>query len=249
MKKFFGLLVFSTISIFIGFSFKNKLSRPKIISLKQEVIEVIDTIAPQPTKILETGLPDQHLIKTTFVPQSPEKNWDQPWQDACEEAALLTIDYYYKNQNPTTDQIKQAILDMIEFETRQNWTHDVNLTQMATISSEYLGYKTEIIDNPSIEIIKKYLASDIPIVIPASGKILFKENSHFRSGGPYYHNLTILGYDDRRQHFTVHDVGTQFGAYYKYTYSTLMDSIHDFPVSAKKEDINFGSKRILVLLK
>ena len=249
MKKFFGLLVFSIILLLIVFILKNQIPRQKVADLKQEIIQVVDTIAPQPTKILDTGLPDQHLIKTTFIPQSPEKNWDQPWQDACEEAALLTVDFYYKNQTPTTDQIKQAILDMIDFETQQNWTHDVNLVQMATVSAQYLGYKTEIIDNPTVEIIKKYLVQDTPVIIPAAGKTLFKENSHFRSGGPYYHNLTVLGYDDRHQQFTVHDVGTQFGAYFKYSYPVLIDSIHDFPASGKKEDIDFGAKKILILLK
>ena len=221
----------------------------QIKDIKQNIPKIIDTIVPQPTKILETGLPDQHLIKTTFVPQSPKKNWDQPWQDACEEAALLTVDFYYKNQQPSLDQIEQSIQSMIEFETQQGWTKDVNLTQMATISSQYLCYQTKIIDHPTIEIIKKYLAQDTPIIIPASGKILFQENTHFRSGGPYYHNLVILGYNDQRQQFTVHDVGTQFGAYFRYSYQVLMDSIHDFPDSNQKEDIALGNKKVLILLK
>ncbi|MFA4827257.1 MAG: hypothetical protein WC596_03350, partial [Candidatus Shapirobacteria bacterium] len=70
---------------------------------------------------------------------------------------------------------------------------------------------------------------------------------HFKSGGPYYHNLTILGYDDTKQKFIVHDVGTQFGAYFQYSYDLLMESIHDFPLSGKKEDILIGAKKILIL--
>ena len=52
--------------------------------LKQTVekIEVAtSTIIPKPTAILESGIPDYFLNKTTFVPQAPEKNWEQPWQD------------------------------------------------------------------------------------------------------------------------------------------------------------------------
>ena len=76
-----------------------------------------------------------------------------------------------------------------------------------------------------------------------------KENNHFKSGGPWYHNLVILGYDDDKKQFTVHDVGTQFGAYFRYSYDTLMKSIHDFPLSLKKEDINQGIPRALILIK
>ena len=138
---------------------------------------------------------------------------------------------------------------MIEFENSQNFTSDMNIDQMVIVGQKYLGYQTKIIDNPTIQNIKEYLAKDIPIIVPASGKILFKQNSHFNSGGPYYHNIVILGYNDDKQQFTVHDVGTKAGSYFHYSYSLLMESIHDFPISGKKEDINNGQKKVLVLLK
>jgi len=221
----------------------------KVDQIVNQIEDVKETIAPKPTKISSTGLPDKHLIKTAFIQQAPEKNWDQPWQDACEEAALLTVDYFYKNQIPNLETNKNDILKMIEFENKQSFTKDMNIEQMALVSENYLGYSTKIIDNPTVEDIKKYLAQDIPVVIPANGKTLYQENKHFSSGGPYYHNLTILGYDDTKNQFTVHDVGTKSGAYFKYSYSLLMESIHDFPDTGHKEDINTGSKRILILLK
>jgi len=189
------------------------------------------------------------LIKTAFIEQSPEKNWDQPWQDACEEAALLTVDFYYKNKPTSPKIIRDKILNMIKFEETQNFTKDINIAQMAVVSEKYLNYQTKIIDNPTIEDIKKYLTQNIPIIVPASGKILYQENKHFNSGGPYYHNVVVLGYDDDKQQFIVHDVGTKSGSYFHYSYSLLLESIHDFPISGIKEDINNGQKRILILLK
>ncbi|KKQ68181.1 MAG: hypothetical protein US90_C0026G0005 [Candidatus Shapirobacteria bacterium GW2011_GWE2_38_30] len=49
--------------------------------------------------------------------------------------------------------------------------------------------------------------------------------------------------------FIVHDVGTQFGAYFHYSYDLLIESIHDFPSSGVKEDINSGIKQVLILIK
>lgn len=138
---------------------------------------------------------------------------------------------------------------MIDFETKQSFTHDMNLDQMSLVAANYLKYTPKIINNPTIDDLKKYLSQDIPIIVPANGKTLYQENKHFKEGGPYYHNLVILGYDDNQQKFTVHDVGTQFGAYFKYSYSLLMKSIHDFPQTLKKEDIDLGDKKVLILLK
>lgn len=246
------LLLISALS-FVSFKlfsplFFTKVER-KIDQTIVQVEEIKETIIPQPTKILSNGLPNKYLIKTAFVPQSPEKNWDQPWQDACEEAALLTVDYFYKDQNPSSETIKNDILKMITFEDGQSLNKDVDLEEMALIAEKYLNYSTKIINNPSVEDLKKYLIKDIPIIIPANGKTLYRENKHFNSGGPYYHNLTILGFDDSKGKFIVHDVGTKSGAYFHYSYSLLMESIHDFPDSKQKTDIDNGPKQVLILLK
>ncbi|MCX6726928.1 MAG: C39 family peptidase [Candidatus Shapirobacteria bacterium] len=221
----------------------------KTQQLSQTIDRVVETATPKPTIIEKNGLPNAHLIKTAFIQQAPEKNWDLPWQDTCEEASLLTLDFYYKNQSPSLTDQKQAILNMLDFETSQNYPIDINISQMAIVASNYLHLTPKIIDNPTLDQIKQSIAANIPVIVPANGKILFAQNSHFKSGGPWYHNIVILGYDDLRQEFIVHDVGTQFGAYFHYSYGLLMNAIHDFPASLTKEDINSGTPRILILLK
>lgn len=239
---FFGILTPVVIySLFLGFDF---LSKPKI---KKENI-FITQFEATPTKIVDS-LPNKHLIKTFFVPQSPERNWSQPWQDACEEASLLTLKYFYSSKFPTLEQILSDYRQLFDYENSNKWGHDVNLSQMAQISSELFALKSEIINNPDLKTIKKYLILDIPVIITANGKILFKENKHFKSGGPWYHSLVILGFDDSKKQFIVHDVGTQFGAYFSYSYQLLLESIHDWPITNKKEDINTGQQAALILLK
>lgn len=253
LKKISLFIILIFIVLFFIFKYRSPDISNKVINKIEEVKNttqtIQETIIPKPTKILDTGLPNKHLIKTAFIPQSPEQNWDEPWQDACEEASLLTVNYFYKNQNPNIPTIRDDILKMIDFENSQNFTHDMTVDQMTIVAQKYLGYKTEIIDSPTTENIKKYISQDIPVVVPANGKILYQENKHFTNGGPYYHNLTILGYDDTKNQFIVHDVGTKSGAYFKYSYQLLINSIHDFPTSKNKEDINTGSKRVLILLK
>lgn len=216
-----------------------------LLSACTQKTAVKEIISPEPTIILPTGLPNKHLIKTAFVPQAPEKNWDQPWQDACEEAAILTVHYYYQNKNPNTSTLLSDYQQLLG----QSSVHDINISQMANIAENLYGYQSKIIDNPSLDDIKQYLSKDIPVIVVGNGKTLFKENKHFKSGGPWYHSLVILGYDDTVSEFIVHDVGTQFGAYFHYSYSTLLSSIHDFPKSGQKEQIDTGDKKILILVK
>lgn len=170
----------------------------------------------------------------------------EPGRYLVDDATIFISKVIHSNLK---DRRQQIIIDSTINQLPLTWTHDVTLTQMATISAKLLGYKTKIVEDPTIEDIKAYLAKDIPVIIPANGKILYTENKHFKSGGPWYHNLVILGYDDNKSQFTVHDVGTQFGAYFKYSYTTLMDSIHDFPDTGIKEEINDGQKQVLILLK
>lgn len=138
---------------------------------------------------------------------------------------------------------------LFDYEKKQSWTHDVNLSQMADMSNTLWNYQTKIIDNPTLNQLKEYLSQNIPIIVPANGKTLYQENKHFKSGGPWYHNLIILGYDDDKRIFIVHDVGTQFGPYFQYSYTLLLKSIHDFPPTGHKEDIDQGLSRVLILLK
>ncbi|MFA6602479.1 MAG: C39 family peptidase [Candidatus Shapirobacteria bacterium] len=249
MKLFrFGLLL--TLSILLTGCTQANLSSPTLLNTPTPLQPAPTSSSISLPSIIPTvsALPSSHLIDTFFVPQAPQKNWDQPWQDACEEAALLTVHYYYQSQNPSIDQMVVDYQNIFDFETRQGWGHDVNLSQLSSVADS-LGYQSSIIANPTIDQIKSYISQNIPIIVPANGKTLYRENKHFKSGGPWYHQIVILGYDDNSQQFTVHDVGTQFGAYFKYSYDLLLDSIHDWPESGIKEDINQGEKSVLVLLK
>ena len=246
--KTVSILIFCLLLLFSCFYFLFHF-RPGLPQ-KHQIQNIVEEIAPKPTEIIEeTQLPDRHLIRTAFIPQSPEKNWDQPWQDACEEASLLNVYFYYQEQKPDIPQMLSAFQKLFDYQQEKKWTHDINLTQMATMSADLWGYQTKIVENPSLDDIKTTISQNIPVIATANGKTLFKENKNFKNGGPWYHSLVILGYDDDQQQFIVHDVGTRLGAYFHYSYQILLESIHDLAPSHKKEDIDQGSSRVLLLLK
>lgn len=176
----------------------------------------------------EKPIPPEINLDVPFVPQAPEKNWDQPWQDACEEAAILMMDAYYKDIVTSVGYDKEQILKMVTWEEDRNWGLSIEIEKIQQIFTEYLklptGHTTKIIENPTINQIKKYVANAQPVYVVADGKTL--PNPHFQNGGPEYHALVIRGYT--KDSFITNDPGTQFGQNFKYKYNDLMDAIHDW---------------------
>lgn len=196
----------------------------------------------------EKVLPKEFLLKVPFTSQAPEKNWEQPWQDACEEAALLMLDAYYKNYNLSPLFSRDEILKIVKWEEEQEWGTSIEIEKIKKLAEEYFGLNKKnneesrkfiILENPTVEDIKKSLVAGNPVLVVADGKVL--PNPHFRNGGPVYHALIIKGYTETE--FITNDPGTQFGESFKYKYNDLLKAVHDWNKGKVKE----GKKVILFI--
>jgi hypothetical protein len=96
-----------------------------------------------------------------------------------------------------------------------------------------------ILENPSIEELKRELAQGHLIVAPFAGRML--GNPFYSGEGPYYHMMVIKGYD--QTNFITNDVGTKRGLNFIYPYQTIMNSLHDYHV----RDIQTAPKKVIVL--
>ncbi len=188
-------------------------------------------------------LPTQFVLNVPFTSQAPEKNWDQPWQDACEEAAILMMDAYFKKYKLSPLFAKDEIVKMVAWEEEKEWGRSIEIEKIQTIFDSYLGLapkkKLRIVEDPTVEQLKRFIADGKPIYVVADGKVL--SNPHFRNGGPDYHALVIKGYNETE--FITNDPGTQFGENFKYKYDDLMKSIRDWNNGNVKE----GRRVILVI--
>lgn len=200
---------------------------------------VIQIQQKQNTRIIAHG--SYVNLSVPFTSQAPERNWDEPWQDACEEAALLMLDAYEKKYGLSHLFAKDEILKMIAWEDGKKFGQSISIEQIKQIAKEYLLLKgdAKIIENPSVEKLKSLIDSGRPIIAVADGKML--PNPHFRSGGPAYHALIIRGYTN--DSFITNDPGTQFGENFLYKYNDLMNAIHDW----NNGDVKNGKKAVLVI--
>jgi len=196
-----------------------------------------DTNAPVP-KSLNLEIP--------FYAQAPDGDWNLPWKEACEEASLILAEYYLTDRSVSKSQFKDDVLAMTKLEEKLFGTYiDTSVAQTAKVYEDFYGTgKTKIIDNPTVDQMKRELAKGNPIVAPFAGKKL--GNSNFTNGGPRYHMLVIRGYDEK--YFYTNDVGTKLGENFPYSHAVIMDALHDL-VPVGQGDIENGKKRILVLMK
>lgn len=220
-------------------------SHTEILTQTSTTIKVVipDTSSSSVQK--DGVFPKTFLLSLPFTSQAPEKNWDQPWQDACEEAAVLMVNAYYSDKTLDVTTAKEEILKMVEWEeTQKGWGRSIEIEKIQDIFNEYLKYSStkktvSIIENPTVDQIKQFVVKGQPVLVVADGKVL--PNPHFRNGGPQYHALVIKGYTETE--FITNDPGTQFGENFKYTYDDLLDSIRDW----NEGDVKNGKQAVLVI--
>ena len=196
---------------------------------------------PESGEIQEITLPSKAYIDVPFTPQAPDANWDNPYQEACEEASVVMVDYFLRGTSLSPDQANREILQLTNWEEANHYKYDVSLDELAEIIEEYYEYQTRISDDVSKESILHELAKGNPVIVPAAGRDL--GNPYFSGQGPWYHMLVITGYNWR--HFFTNDPGTKRGQDYKYKHRVLLDAIHDW--TGVKEEIRTGHKRMLII--
>ncbi|MCK5017940.1 MAG: C39 family peptidase [Candidatus Peribacteraceae bacterium] len=185
--------------------------------------------------------PSKLKLDVPFTTQAPNANWDDPYQEACEEASLIMVHSYLSNIDLNIENSDEMILNLIKWEKENSYAQDVTLDQLAMIAEKYYKYETEIINNPNIDDIKKQIEKGNPVIVPVAGRNL--GNPYFSGEGPWYHMLVIIGYKGNK--FITNDPGTKRGEGYKYNFDVLLDAIHDW--TGVKEEIEAGGRKILVV--
>lgn len=173
-------------------------------------------------------LPTQVNLAVPFLSQAPKKNWSMPYQEACEEAALIMVDAYFSGRKKAfgPEEGDKAILELVAFEDKQGLAPDLTALQARDLAVRYFAEReARVIFRPKAKEIRSLLARGVPVIVPADGKAL--KNPNFRGGGPLYHMLVIKGYlEDGR--WITNDPGTRNGADYIYDHDILWSAIRDW---------------------
>lgn len=201
---------------------------------------------PEPQGNPTLTIPGRKELSAPFVVQAPFANWEHPYDEACEEASVLTVHHFYKGTESLTEEEMKADLDAMTAWGLQrfNGEVDTNAAETAHFFTDYLGYdplRVFVRYNISIDDIKAVLAQGYPVIVPVAGQDI--GNRYFRQPGPLYHMLVITGYD--KDSFITNDPGTKFGAAYTYDQQVLYDAIHD--LTPVLENIREGRKAMIIV--
>ncbi|TSC96681.1 MAG: Uncharacterized protein Greene101449_1406 [Candidatus Peregrinibacteria bacterium Greene1014_49] len=203
-------------------------------------------VPPRPQDSSRSPLPSTFQISVPFTSQAPRANWEDPYQEACEEASLLMVHRFLLGEKVGVippDDADRDLLALVRWEWIHKYEKDVTLQELADISKMYYEHTPVIEDTVTIERIKELLVAGYPIIVPVAGRDL--GNPYFSGEGPWYHMLVITGYD--RNEFITNDPGTRRGESYEYAYDVLIAAIHDW--TGVKEEIRSGKKRMMILKK
>ncbi len=199
----------------------------------------VNAAAPAPEP--ET-LPAEFNLKVPFTSQAPLVNWDKAHDEACEEAAALMVEAYWRDQAFPDKAATDAKLLAIEaWETQRfGYYESTTVEETVIMLKEYFKLTdVDIISNPAVDQLKRFIFEGKPVLMPAAGRLL--GNPNFRSPGPVFHYLVLKGYT--ADSFITNDPGTRKGADYVYSIETIMNAMHDW----NGGDVTNGRKAVIVV--
>ena len=180
-------------------------------------------------------------LSVPFTSQAPYEDWSAPYQEACEEAALLMIDAYMQGTTLPASVANEKILSLTDAVAKAGYGESMTIAELATFVQQWYGFRSRIIEDVTVESIKEELRAGHPVIVPAAGKEL--QNPYFSGGGPWYHMLVITGFDE--DEFITNDPGTALGHGFRYQQDHLLSAIHDW--TGQEQTISEGKKVMLIL--
>lgn len=183
-------------------------------------------------------------ISVPFASQAPHGNWDEKHEEACEEASVLMLNAYLKNEKLDKEKSEQEIQKMIDFQIEKYGDYkDTDAEETIQLAKDFYGIDNlEVVYDFEKDDIKKYLSQGRPIIVPAAGRML--KNPYFTPPGPLYHNLVLTGFT-KDDVIITNDPGTRRGEGYEYDLDVLYESIHDF--TGDKDNILGGRKAMIIV--
>ena len=167
-------------------------------------------------------------LRVPFTSQSPDGDWRQPWQDACEEATIVMVDQYYRGRTGQIEKeyAKQSIRHIISLkEGLFGYSLDEPAQKIVDLINSYLHWEAHLVHSPSLEDLKDEIRDGRPVILPAYGPGL---NNVFFEEDPDYHTVVLSGYDEAKKEFITQEPGTRHGLDFRYSYDTILSAMHDF---------------------
>lgn len=189
------------------------------------------TASPTPTESAGVPLavrpaPADVNLAVPFAPQAPQGNWAQPYQDACEEAAVIMVERSLRAASLSSKEMDAEILRMVRFQQERYGDYrDTNTTETASLAEAFFPHvRAEVRFGVTADDLRSLLRAGQPVIVLVDGRKL--GNPFYRQPGPDKHALVLKGLVGDR--FVANDPGTRRGADFVYTADRLFAAMVDY---------------------
>lgn len=203
-----------------------EVSKIQHLSSEKEQVGLVKMTNESGSETSEQKTPINPILDVPFICQAPlqtAKNWELH-EESCEEAALLQTYLFETGQSTSKETANIEILKMIQWQEDNMGGHfDLKADKMVEFISGYygIGENIEVINNPTIEDIKKIILQKHAIIAPVTAEML--NNPYYSYPG--YHMLVIKGVT--KTFIITNDNGTRRGESYPYKVDTFMAALKD----------------------
>lgn len=167
---------------------------------------------------------NQLELPVPYISQAPDGVWINPWASACEEASIVMVEAYYKNENSIDkNAAKQKMENMFEWENEifgKNFSTTAEETSILVVNQA--DFETEVKPNPTLEEIKNELRKKRPVIAFIDQ---FTLNLKPRREVTSFHVIVIVGFDNTTQEFIINDPAYPER---RFPYNRTMEALHDY---------------------
>lgn len=177
-------------------------------------------------------LPERVELPVPYVAQVWRGYRGLPWSEACEEASIVMVDGFYKRRKsvPQTEAAR-AMQRMFAWENKTFGKNDDTGTyQTAQIIRKNGTFGADVWNPTSVTDIKLELVRKHPVLAFVNMYTLWGRPQRKDS----FHVVVIVGYDDKREQFIVHDPAR--GKSRRYAYDVMMRALHDYNPETREAD-------------
>ena len=177
------------------------------------------------------------VLEVPYVNEAPLGVFAGPWKNACEEASITMVEWYYLGKKSISIKEAENFMQML-FESQDilyGTNHNSDAARTAKIINDYSSYGAFVKNYPTIEEIKNEINQGRPVITPNYGFGLKNPNIPFLLSGSSYHMVVVTGYNDETREFITNDSGDgKTGIGYRYGYDLFMLAIRDYDYSTNK---------------
>jgi peptidase C39-like protein len=194
-------------------------------------------VSPSPTP--PSALTGDVNLDVPFQAQAPFRDWSQPYQDACEEAAIIMVERSLRGATLSKEEMKAEILKIVDFENKRFGTyHDTNAQETAELAEAFYPHlRAELRYDVTADSITALLREGHPVILLVNGRKL--GNPFYTPPGPDKHALVLKGIKGDK--FVTNDPGIGRGHDFMFPITTVMNATVDYngrtPGTGKKAGI------------